>query len=585
VKKRAGGIEMVMPFITEIPEWFNFVGVERIPHFWVRGKFPNIVLAMIFHFENESDREKLVRHRLVDLRILINGRYAPGKGYRSYEIEAEHILICDLGVFLSEKEWLGLDVENEWNLVQVEYEASSSLMISGWGAFVYEEKEGSNMEDILFTCPNPMYSDKIAAATIPEKDPMEKYKKRIRELRLDQLFKKTLTEWQENRERGGDRSHDDCMRRALGQIKKISEDAEDALNSKGSALEDPNSYLRWLLDTSENDDGEPKEIIKGELALIVQKNSPTGKKKDNVGHASCSRHQCRMEEEEGYDPVVEAPSMPFYTRVMRKRRGNDSVEEDLPEDIVVELFLEGMRDGLVEAQNKFPCLDIAETSNAVMEKGCNVRWPPEVEAQMSVQSRIYTIGIYSGLSEAMQRFPDLDMWATINTVAKRKGMEGIFVSASQANLGFPHLDWSTVTFSPSQDPLMQTFMRMKQQSNFEAEVMSKLLWKLKEEHQALRNKLAELDDGNENGGGKIGYDEFVEKREDNLDGVAKYKEVSVVLRGRGEEIERLYEDGVEGLKRSEEFEDLMGAIYLNGLRAGLLEAHALLLNLLARHRN
>jgi len=132
---------------------------------------------------------------------------------------------------------------------------------------------------------------------------------------------------------------------------------------------------------------------------------------------------------------------------------------------------------------------------------------------------------------------------------------------------------------------MQTFMRMKQQSNFEAEVMSKLLWKLKEEHQALRNKLAELDEGNENGGGKIGYDEFVEMRQDNLDGVAKYEEVSVVLRGRGEEIERLYDDGVEGLKRSEEFEDLMGAMYLNGLRAGLLEAHALLRNLLAGHRN
>ena len=585
MKKAEGGIEMVMPFISVIPEWFNYVGVERIPRFWVRGKFPKIVLAMIFHFEIESQRDEFVRGRHVDLRLLINGRYAPGKGYHNYEIEAEHILICDLGVFLSEKEWLGLDVENEWNLVQVEYEASSSLMISGWGAFVYEEKEGSNMEDIFFICPNPMNSEKIPAATIPEKDPMEKYKKMIRQLGLVDLFQKTLTEWQENRERGGDRSHDDCMRIQLGQLKKISEDAEDALNSKGSALEDPNSYLRWLLDTLENDDGKPKEIIKGDLALITLEKPLTWKKKDNVGEASCSGHRGSNEEEEGYDPVVEDPTIPFYTHVMRKRKVNDSVEEDLPEDIVVELFLEGMRDGLVEAQIKFPSLDIAETSNAVMEKGGNVRWAPEGEAQISVQSRIYMSGIYSGLLEAKLRFPDLDMWATINTVAKRKGMEGIFVSASQANLGFPHLDWSTVTFSPSQDPLMQTFMRMKQQSNFEAEVMSKLLWKLKEEHQALRNKLAELDDGNENGGGKIGYDEFVEKREDNLDGVAKYKEVSVVLRGRGEEIERLYEDGVEGLKRSEEFEDLMGAIYLNGLRAGLLEAHALLLNLLARHRN
>ncbi|XP_022637413.1 TMV resistance protein N-like [Vigna radiata var. radiata] len=581
VKKRVAGIEMVMPFITEIPEWFNFVGVGRIPSFWIRGKFPNIVLAMIFHFQNESERNKFVRRRLVDLRLLINGRNAPGKGYRDFEIEAEHILICDLRVLFSEKEWFGLDalVENEWNLVQVEYEASSSLMISGWGAFVYDE--GSNMKDVAFTCPNPMYSDKMPQTIIPEKDPMEKYKKRIRELRLDEIFKKTLTEWQENKERGGDRSHDNCIRMALGQIKKISEDAEDALNSKGSALEDPNSYLRWLLDTLENDDGKPKEIIKGDLALVVQKHSATGKKKeDNVGEASCSRHHGRKEEEEGYDPVVEAPSIPFYTSVVREQRVNDSVEADLPEDIVMELFCEGMKDGLVEAQNGFPSLDIAETSNAVLEKGDKVRWAPDVEEQISVESRIYMTGIYSGLKEAKLRFPDLDMWTTINTVAKRKGIEGIFVSASQEKLGFPHLDWSTVKVPPSEDPLMQILMKMKQQSNFEGEVMSKLFWKLKEEHEALRNKFAELDDGNENE-----YDECVEKREEKHDGVGKYEEISGVLRGRGEEIERLYDAGVEGFKRSEEFEDVMGAIYLNGLRAGLLEAQALLLNLLTPHRN
>ncbi|KOM46447.1 hypothetical protein LR48_Vigan07g015100 [Vigna angularis] len=153
VKKGVGGIEMVMPFLTEIPEWFNFVGVGRIPRFWVRGKFPKIVVAMIFHFQNESQRDRYDGRGLVDLRLLINGRYAPRKGYRNFRIEAEHILLCDVGVLCSEKEWVGNAVmEHEWNLVQVSYDATSSLMISGWGAFVFEE--GTNMEDLLFASPN-----------------------------------------------------------------------------------------------------------------------------------------------------------------------------------------------------------------------------------------------------------------------------------------------------------------------------------------------------------------------------------------------------------------------------------------------
>ncbi|XP_014504640.1 TMV resistance protein N-like [Vigna radiata var. radiata] len=570
VKKGVGGIEMVMPLITEIPEWFNFVEVGTIPGFWVRGKFPNIVLAMIFHFPNQSQSDEFVRRRHVDLRLVINGRNAFGKGYHNFIIEAGHVLICDLRVLFSEKEWFGLDalLEKEWNVVQVEYEATSSLMISSWGVFLYEE--GSNMEDLLFNCPNHMDSEKMPPAIVPEKDPMEKYRKMIRELRLDETFKNTLTEWQEDKERGGAGVHDDCIRTVLGESKKISKDAEDALKSNGSALEDPNSYLRWLLDTVENDDGKPKVIFKDDLALIRLEEPVTGKKKDNVGEASSSGHQESKEEEEGYD-------IPFYTNfVVRKQ----TVDDSLPEDIVMELLCEGMRDGLVEAQNGFPSLDIAETSNAVLEKGDKVRWAPEVEEQISVESRIYMTGIYSGLKEAKLRFPDLDIWATINTVAKRKGIEGIFVSASQEKLGFPHLDWSTVKVPPSEDPLMQIFMKMKQQSNFEGEVMNKLFWKLKEEHEVLRNKFAELDDGNENE-----YDECVKKREEKLDGVGKYEEISGVLRERGEEIERLYDAGVEGFKRSEEFEDVMGAIYLNGLRAGLLEAQALLLNLLTPHRN
>ncbi|KAL9315969.1 hypothetical protein ACSQ67_016970 [Phaseolus vulgaris] len=145
-------------------------------------------------------------------------------------------------------------------------------------------------------------------------------------------------------------------------------------------------------------------------------------------------------------------------------------------------------------------------------------------------------GIYSGLLEAKLRFPDLDMWATINTVAKRKGIRETFGSPTEAKLRLPHLDWTTGTLP--HDPLMQILMMMKQQSTLEPEVKNKLFWKLKEEHQALRDKFAQLENENENAAENtasssknqydeliekfnIQYDEFVGKGEDNLDHVAE----------------------------------------------------------------
>ena len=67
---------------------------------------------------------------------------------------------------------------------------------------------------------------------------------------------------------------------------------------------------------------------------------------------------------------------------------------------------------------------------------------------------------------------------------------------------------------------MQIFMVMKQQSTLEPEVKSKLFWKLKEEHQALRDKFAQLENENENAAqntassGKNQYDKFVGKSQE-----------------------------------------------------------------------
>ncbi|QCE01637.1 internalin A [Vigna unguiculata] len=445
VKKAEGGIEMVMPFISEIPEWFNYVGVERIPRFWVRGKFPNIVVAMIFHFKNERERYIFGGRGLVDLRLLINGRYAPRKGYQNFQIEEEHILVCDVGALCSEKEWVGDAVmEHEWNLVQVAYDATSSLMISGWGAFVYEEKEGRSMEDILFACPNNL-------------------------------------------------------------------------------------------------------IVNGDSTCVVKGS---------------------VEEDENYVPV--------------------------PEGVAWELLFEGIKDGIVEAWKMFPSLDIAEVFGAVMKKNGRIEWTAEgMEGIPSAENRTYFTGLYGALLEANRRFPDLDVGATLSTVANRKGIKGDFKTPLQEKMRIPHLDWTTVTLPPSHDPLMQIYMMMmKQQSSSESELKTKTLWKLKESHQVLRNGLALRENAAQNAPScsknrydeliqkfHIQYDAFVGKRVDRVYGVAKYEKDSVVLKERVREIERVFNGVVERLQNSEEFEDVMTAMFLNGLRDGVLEARAILLAL------
>lgn len=59
----------------------------------------------------------------------------------------------------------------------------------------------------------------------------------------------------------------------------------------------------------------------------------------------------------------------------------------------------------------------------------------------------------------------------------------------------------------------------------------------------------------------------------------KYEEVDAVLKGRAEDLRTLHDAEVEGFQNSQEIQDLISSMYLNGLRDGLLEARAILLAL------
>ncbi|KAK7372812.1 hypothetical protein VNO80_06200 [Phaseolus coccineus] len=203
----------------------------------------------------------------------------------------------------------------------------------------------------------------------------------------------------------------------------------------------------------------------------------------------------------------------------------------------------------------------------------------ESEEFEDLMSAIYLNGLRGGVLEARAILLALHTDIEIDEEPKQR---------------IPHLDWTTVTLPPSHDPLMQIFMMMNQQSTSESNVKSKLFSKMKEINQVLGNRLSQLGNENENNAQNtasssknqydelihkfnIQYDEFVGKRQDNLDHAAEYEKVSGVLKGRGEELERLFNGVVLRLLKLKEFEDLMSAIYLNGLKDGILEARVILL--------
>lgn len=136
VTKEIHGLEVVVPQM-KIPKCFDLEGNGGDPCFWARGKFPMVALALVFNNVEGTTRE--YRHQLVVLHLVINGRCVPRKGYCTFRMEADHMLVCDLRLLFSEEEWQGLDAFLEpghWNQVQVSYESPSTMALRCWGVFV-----------------------------------------------------------------------------------------------------------------------------------------------------------------------------------------------------------------------------------------------------------------------------------------------------------------------------------------------------------------------------------------------------------------------------------------------------------------
>ncbi|WJX64589.1 hypothetical protein P8452_49349 [Trifolium repens] len=127
---------------TKVPEWFDYICKGGIPCFWVRGKFPNVVLASLFLEERKF-------HHPVKLHLVINGQSVPRNSHK----------VCDLRLLYNDEEWLSIDallLKHEWNQVQISYEVRYGLTLSEWGVFVNKQGRTVNLEDhVQFMCPDP----------------------------------------------------------------------------------------------------------------------------------------------------------------------------------------------------------------------------------------------------------------------------------------------------------------------------------------------------------------------------------------------------------------------------------------------
>ncbi|KAH1062573.1 hypothetical protein GYH30_005502 [Glycine max] len=372
-KKGICGLEVVMPMPKKqvvIPEWFDLVGHGGNPHFWARGKFPILSLALLFQDVRTGPIKRY--DDLIELQLVINCQCVPRKGYYNFRVPPDHILICDLRLLFSDKEWIGLDafLDRDWNEVQVAYVAASTMTLSCWGVYVYEG--GANKKDVQFECPDAKYSD-MSRAVVPTKDTKLERRKMIERYGAGQAFdaiSTTLLEVYENVKDLPEYSHlplKEKLSTILGFYKEVSRQAEAELESGRSDLQDKHSFLTAYLEYEMNVKALEEE------------------------EASTSVHQGSKEE------LLHSMQHEFY---------------------------DGVTDGLVEARKRFPSLDIIKIRGATLKKrpeGTCVEWLFEV---LFHERKAYTEGIVNGLLEAKLSFPELDMWATIHIVLCARGIEG-----------------------------------------------------------------------------------------------------------------------------------------------------------------
>ncbi|KAK7300189.1 hypothetical protein RJT34_11026 [Clitoria ternatea] len=246
---------------------------------------------------------------------------------------------------------------------------------------------------------------------------------------------------------------------------------------------------------------------------------------------------------------------------LREYEGSDSEEEqesDPGQQEMRRILWEGMADGLLEAIRTFPALDIQTTIRTALNKTTWLPLNPQVEVN------IYIKGIVKGLREAKLTCPTLDIQATLNVVLSR-----------ETHKGPPDTD--------TEAPLLQ--------ESWEGKALTELYLKLEEQYKALHSKLeneiAAMDADN----CTSTFPLMRTQHDDELNSqsppasncrvmhsdigservVSVYERLAAVLKGRAEDMGRL---DIEGFQISKEFQEELSAIYMNGLRDGLLEAKA-----------
>ncbi|XP_058743017.1 TMV resistance protein N-like isoform X2 [Vicia villosa] len=380
VKKDRHGLEIVMPR-TEIPEWFDYRSKGGIPCLWVRGKFPNVALALVF--QGVVGKKRRTPRQLVELHLVINGRCVPRKGYYNFRIEPNHVLICDLQLLFNDEEWKSLDalfLAHEWNQVQISYEASAMTFVtlSEWGIFVYKQGTIKLEELVQFMCPGPRDSS-IANIIVPIKSPMKDQMMMIEEFALDEIFNELLVE-----------SMKDLVIKLpdLNISRELSKMAKDILKGKPLGKK---SLLAWFL----------QNIKKMYDSVYKEKDEPLN---PNLSHKN---------------ELVKRP-MDAYVGETATSGHKGSLEAQVSdaqsEEIMMKIFLDGMRAGLYEVQNRFPSLDIDATINAAFKRG---NWARSAHRWSDLRMMRYVEGIIYGLQEALLSFPSLDLNATLSDVLSK----------------------------------------------------------------------------------------------------------------------------------------------------------------------
>ncbi|KAL2318724.1 hypothetical protein Fmac_032600 [Flemingia macrophylla] len=445
-------LEIVMPK-TEIPEWFDFIGNGENPCFWVRGKFPTFSLALVFHGVAGSCERQGDHHQILQLQLVINGRCVSRSDYK-FRIAADHVLICDLRILLSDEEWLGLDaflLHDDYNVVQVSYQAPASLMLSQWGVHVSDE--GANMEDVQFVCPNSKY------LVVPTKeDPKEEPKELVENLGTDtasenidycenikdsigenmkallysvigpssdsedidpflmaifltEYYASTpslLEEMKDHQKEKRRKIFSDGIRDGLVQIQN-NFPSLDIVKTRSIALM-KGSKVRWISE-------EIPEVVKMYIGGIIS----------GLSEAKLSFPNLDMDGT--LSPMLHKIGM----KGLNDRFGQPRLEviEELNMDYGLQpltrhIYHDGIMDGLYEAQKSFLSLDIVETKRVALSKMASHSklYLGEDVAQVlpTDEIRIYTDGILGGLLEAKQSFPDLNIITTVTTVLCKMGI-------------------------------------------------------------------------------------------------------------------------------------------------------------------